>query len=620
MWFGGGPAHRWLIASGRRYLLKSGHQHYELHSIRSVSSGSESRRITVSGDGERVVYLHGELLRVFDVPVGSSRMVARGVPDYACDPLARVACFVADGRAHRINLLSGEHDVLPLVGDVIEARPDPTCRFVAYRVGGALHLFDGEKSTLLAGEEDADITWASPEPSAVGFDRDRGWWWAPDGSSIVATRVVPPEPTGSAGASVSLHFLELDGGWVDVHWDRETYPYLVDLRWADGPPLITVLRRGQNHGLVLAVDPRTGETQVHAELSDPRWVSPIAGTPRHLADGRVLVGGELAHDGYDSRCLFADGTLLTPPGLYVRRVIGRLAPGAIDGELGDLLVAASTEPAEQHIYRVRSAVGRAGVGAQRLTTRAGWHEAFCGGDTVVIGTASLDREGTQWTVIRRGMLVGELTPTAPVAGGPQPVLDRVVDRRLPTGVLYPADHLIGRRLPVLVDLATELGEQSVLSTRAAWSDRQWWCRAGFIVVAIDPRGTVGVSPSFEKVVHRRLVDLLTADLADALHALLGKHPDLDLGRVALRGHRFGGWLAVAAVRDRPETFHRGVVCEPVLDWAQLPTVIAERYLGDPTDQPEVYARHQISEIPPGVALVPPAATLEAELEALRAVP
>ncbi len=91
------------------------------------------------------------------------------------------------------------------------------------------------------------------------------------------------------------------------------------MHWGEGAPLITVLRRAQQHGLVLAVDPRTGETQVHAELADPRWVEPVPGTPAHLPDGRVLVGGELAHDGYDARCLFADGTLLTPPSLYVRR-------------------------------------------------------------------------------------------------------------------------------------------------------------------------------------------------------------------------------------------------------------------------------------------------------------
>ena len=111
-----------------------------------------------------------------------------------------------------------------------------------------------------------------------------------------------------------------------MHWDRETYPYLVAVSWSEvGGPLVTVLRRLQQHGLVLAVDPRTGETQVHAELADPRWVEPVPGSPAYLPDGRVLVGGELAHDGYDARCLFADGGLLTPavalraPGLRAAR-------------------------------------------------------------------------------------------------------------------------------------------------------------------------------------------------------------------------------------------------------------------------------------------------------------
>ena len=95
---------------------------------------------------------------------------------------------------------------------------------------------------------------------------------------------------GAANAEVTLHLLDLDGGWVDVHWDRETYPYLVAVSWSEaGGPLITVLRRLQQHGLVLAVDPRTGETQVHAELADPRWVEPVAGTPRAPA-GRPGAG------------------------------------------------------------------------------------------------------------------------------------------------------------------------------------------------------------------------------------------------------------------------------------------------------------------------------------------
>ena len=139
-----------------------------------------------------------------------------------------------------------------------------------------------------------------------------------------------------------------------------------------GGPLITVLRRLQQHGLVLAVDPRTGETQVHAELADPRWVEPVAGTPCHLPDGRVLVGGELAHDGYDARCLFADGTPAHPavalraPGRRADARPGRLAGPAGRGERGRAERAA---PLPGRAPRSAAAASR----SRRLTTAPGWH-------------------------------------------------------------------------------------------------------------------------------------------------------------------------------------------------------------------------------------------------------
>ena len=248
---------------------------------------------------------------------------------------------------------------------VLDPRPDPTGRSIGYVTPADCLRIVGPDGTdeLLAGEpggsswrDPGGVKWGVPDPPAPEFGRDRGWWWSPDGRQVIAAR--------TAG-SVSLHLLDLDGGWVDVHWDRETYPYLVDVHWADGAgPLITVLRRMQQHGLVLSVDPRTGETQVHAELADARWVEPVPGTPRHLPDGRVLVGGELAHDGFDARCLFADGSLLTPPGLYVRRVVGVLPRPGAPAAGPDLVVEGTDgDPAAQHVFRVRTSLGGGGAEA-----------------------------------------------------------------------------------------------------------------------------------------------------------------------------------------------------------------------------------------------------------------
>jgi dipeptidyl-peptidase-4 len=98
------------------------------------------------------------------------------------------------------------------------------------------------------------------------------------------------------------------------------------------------------------------------------------------------------------------------------------------------------------------------------------------------------------------------------------------------------------------------------------------------------------------VVHRRLADVILTDQVEALSALAGKHPDLDLRRVAVRGSSFGGWLAALAVLRRPESFVCAIAGTPIADWALCDTAYAERYLGLPADASEVYAHHSLVEL------------------------
>jgi dipeptidyl-peptidase-4 len=577
--------------------------------------------VTVGGDGARVVFLRSPDpssqaagLWVVNVATAAERLVdARGISSYAIDHLARVAAYAVDGRLFQADLISGDVAAVVTAEAVEDPQPDPTGRYIGYVTGSSCLRVVGTDGTdeLLAGEPDGTswrdpggVKWGLPDAAAWDFGRSRGWWWSPDGSQILAARTA---------SVVSLHLLDLDGGWVDVHWDRETYPYLVDARWSEGGgPLITVLRRMQQHGLVLSVDPRTGETQVHAELADARWVEPVAGTPRHLPDGRVLVGGELAHDGFDARCLFADGSLLTPPDLYVRRVVGVLPRVGAPAAGPDLIVEGSAgDPAAQDVFRIRTSLGGGATQAVSLTTTPGWHRGEVGGNVVVIDT----------TIWRGDTRICDLASfAAPLPYRPRPVLERITDRRLPAAVLYPERHVSGSPLPVLVTLGDGPGRQQVTLDPAAWQERQWWADAGFAVVSVDGRGTPGVAPSFEKVVHRRLADIALTDVADALYALVGKHPDLDLSRVAVRGSGLGGWLAALAVVRRPDLFRCAVARDPVLDWADLPPVFAERYLGRLEDSPDVYAHHSLrgEPVPDSLLVAGAGLTLRQELDFIRA--
>lgn len=580
-------------------------------------SSAEPARVQVAADGSRVVFLRpvdqttGPAppgLWAYEVDTSTARLVldptqplegsrpdsVTGVDWYAMDLAARLATARLGDQWYQVDLDTGALARLTATGPISEARPDPTGQRIGYRIDGALHILEQSgEDLLLAGEPEVaagghpGVTWAVADSAATLFGRHRGWWWSPDGQSVLAARVDTSRPR----PAVSLHLLELDGGWVDVHWDRETYPYLVGVSWSHRDPLIAVLRRPQQHGLVLAVDARTGETQVHAELADPRWVEPVTGTPCQLADGRVLVGGELAHDGYDARCLFADGTLLTPPWLYVRRVVGRLPDGDV------LVEGTAGEPSEQHLFRVPTGMGTGGLDARPVTAAAGWHQGVLGGGTLVVGSRSLEYPGARWTVWRGDTPAGELVAgafdTTPPEPSPRPVLQRITDRRLPSGVLYPRGHVAGRPLPVLLHV-TGLG-QGVRALCSDWQPRQHWADSGFAVVVIDHRGTPGVAPSFEKVVHRRLADLALADLVEGLTTLAGKHPDLDLTRVVARGTGVGGWLAAMAVLRQPDQFVAAIAEQPLLDWRDEEPTFAERYLGSPDDGSEVYQRHSVLE-------------------------
>ncbi len=601
----------------------------------------EPRALTVATDSTRVVYLRStgpddpvDRLWVLDLASGATRLVGDAAPDrgdrtaaelalrerqrltadgitgYATDPRCRVAAYVANGRLYRADLRTGEVAEIPTAGPAVDPRPDPTGTRLAYVTDDgagtrALRVVDGDgRDTLLAGER--GTSWGLAEfAAAEEFGRDRGYWWSPDGTQVLAARVdesrvgrwylhdpadpgAPPRSlaypaAGTATAAVSLHLLDLDGGWVDVHWDRDAYPYLVAASWTSAGPLVAVLRRLQQHGLVLAVDPRTGETQVHAELADHHWVDVLPGTPARLSDGRVLLAGDLVRDGLDARCLFADGALLTPPSLYPRRVCGELGD--------DLLVEASEgEPSERHLYRVSLAPG---TPPRRLTPEPGWHTGECGGDAYVVAAESLDMPGTRWQVVAPAGTYELPGRGADLPYAARPALARVTDRRLPAAVLYPRDHVAGRRLPVVVDAYGGPGGQTVVAARSRWQERQWWADRGFAVVSVDGRGTPGVSPAYEKVVHHRLADVVLADQVEGLAALTGKHPDLDTGRVAIRGWSFGGWLAALAVLRRPDVFQVAVAGAPCVDWALYDAVYAERYLGLPDTHPEVYARHSL---------------------------
>ncbi|MGG8408692.1 alpha/beta hydrolase family protein, partial [Streptomyces sp. 12297] len=167
---------------------------------------------------------------------------------------------------------------------------------------------------------------------------------------------------------------------------------------------------------------------------------------------------------------------------------------------------------------------------------------------------------------------------------------RVTERGLPTALVLPRGHRPGERLPVLLDVYGGPGYQAVSAEPRRWQHRQWWADQGFAVVTTDNRGTPFVSPAFAHAMYRGFSEVTLADQVDALLALGERHPELDLGRVAVRGWSYGGYLAAMAVLRRPDVFHTAVAGAAPTDFRHYDTAYTERYLGLPQEHPEVYER------------------------------
>ncbi|WP_055591347.1 S9 family peptidase [Streptacidiphilus griseoplanus] len=613
------------------------------------------RSFTVSPDGERVAFLRSRsgtdranLLWVLDAATGREHIAAdpsvllgsgeedlspaerarrersregsAGVVAYATDAAAGLAAFALSGRLFTADLHEGgEAREILVTGPVIDPRPSPDGRHVAYATTrGDLRVVtaDGVTDRALA-EPDADgVTWGQAEFIAQEeMDRNRGFWWSPESDRLLAARVDdspvqrwwiadPANPgtapaeiaypaAGTANAEVTLTVIGLDGSRTDVQWDRGRYPYLARVHWsAGGPPLLLVQARDQRSQLVLAVDPGTGVTRTLHVDEDPVWLDLFPGVPCWTPDGRLV---RIADEG-GARVLAVGDRVLTGPALHIRSVL--------DAGSDDVLVAASAgegaadpETGQIHVLRVSSG------GAVRVSQQPGVHTAARSGPTTVLVSASLDRSGGRARVLRGTTPVAEIASFAET-----PVISAEVrlvtagKRGIPCAVLLPTGYDRDRDglLPVLMDPYGGPHGQRVVAARNPHLTSQWFADQGFAVVVADGRGTPGRSPAWEKAIAFDMAGVTLDDQVEAVQALAEEFP-LDLGRVAIRGWSYGGYLAALAVLRRPDVFHAAVAGAPVTDLRLYDTHYTERYLGHPDERPDVYDAHALTGDAPGLS-------------------
>ncbi|MFJ4437541.1 alpha/beta fold hydrolase [Streptomyces sp. NPDC088923] len=607
---------------------------------------------TVSDDGRRVLFLRSvsgtdAALRLWLYETGADTerpLTEAGITAYTVDARARhVAVALPGGALATLDTgTPGPPRPLPGIRGARAPRLSPGGERLAFVGDGALHVVRWPGGTgavlCLLTPEGPDVAYGLPDVVARNeIGREEGYWWAPDGTALLVARTdesavarrwlgdpahpeLPPRvlrypAAGTANAVTSLHLVAADGsgtrrvalpgradeGHPRAPWHAPAFEYVAAAGWDGHGPWASVQTRDQRTVRTLALDPADGSARTLAEEHDPYWVSLLPGAPLRTEAG-TLVTARVLGDGTRGLAAAAE---TTPEGLQVREVLGAR------GE--EVLLRAGTDPTEVHVW-----AWTPGTAPARLSgPEPGVYEGAAGGPTLVLdglgpeGRTVRVTSGAGGRAVERGARGGGGAGGAGSGGSagivaeprtallrsledtplvlPRPRYLRLGARALNSTLLLPSWHTPGTRLPVLLSPYAGHGLGLVVRARTWWAAvAQWFAEHGFAVLITDGRGTPGRGAPWEYAIHGDRLTAALADQADALRAAAGRCPDLDLGRVGVRGWSYGGYLAAAAVLRHPETFHAAVAGAAPADRALYNTHWEERFLGDPAVLPQGY--------------------------------
>ncbi|MBA3961863.1 MAG: DPP IV N-terminal domain-containing protein [Chthoniobacterales bacterium] len=523
--------------------------------------------------------------------------------------------IVLSGRIYEIARTDASVRALP-GEDWIDPRFSPDGRFVAAVHGDELHVIDLEKLTDLALTTGASETIQHGLAEFVAqeeMDRREGYWWSPDSQTLVyqetdnagvesrfiADPLHPETPpaknfyprAGTKNAQVRLGLIARTGGatrWIE--WDREKFPYLARVVWKEkaAPLSILVLNRAQQDERLLAVDPPTGATRELLHESDSAWLNldprPM---PIWLRDGKDFLWTTERNGAWQLELRQADGALVravTPPEFGLQQCVG-----PIDSDHA-VLVAGGMDARQRQLFRFSLDKSDKGVS---LTSKGGWHNAKVDEEQELYlhQFALLDGQ-TGWEVSHAadGSTVCSL-PSVAEHPAALPVLELTRTegaRPMDAAIVRPHHFQKGQSYPVLLDVYAGPHGKEVTALPQRYLTDQWMADRGYIVVAIDGRGTPDHGRAWERAIRGNLIDLALEDQVAGLHALAQHETAMDLKRVGVFGWSFGGYFSAMATIRRPDIFRCGVAGAPVVTWENYDTCYTERYLGLPSENAEAY--------------------------------
>jgi dipeptidyl-peptidase-4 len=535
--------------------------------------------------------------------------------------------FIADAETGAVTHLTGAG-----VG-ATDGRLSPKGRYASYVRDQTLHVLD------LATQTDRAVSPKGAGAVSYGvaefvaeeeMGRYTGYWWSPDERFIAYARVdespveiaerleigadgvkITPQRyprAGTPNALVSLFIQPMTPGAAPVKVDlgADSDIYLARARWSAHGEALYVERqnRAQTKIDLLRVDPKTGASRIVLSEHQEPWIS-LDDDFHPLKDGGFLWGS--ARTGVHQLYLYdAEGRLVHPvtsgeaPHAGGGGGAGVHAPGLVSvDEVGGLayVMASGDTPIERQLYVVSY---RKPGPPRAITSGHGWWTAVMPkAANVFVGyysdpatppqTALYDLEGRRLRWIAENPLDAD-HPFYPYADRyPAPefgVLKAADGEDLHYELQKPVGFDPLRRYPVIVEVYGGPGVQTV--TRAWGNPRdKLYLEAGYILFALDNRGSANRSERFQTAISRRMGTVEVDDQVTGLDWLRSQ-PFVAADRIGVTGWSYGGYMTLRMLTDPRTRLKAGAAGAPPTDWRQYDTHYTERYMGLPQANEAAY--------------------------------
>ena len=116
---------------------------------------------------------------------------------------------------------------------------------------------------------------------------------------------------------------------------------------------------------------------------------------------------------------------------------------------------------------------------------------------------------------------------------------------------------------------------------------QMLAQQGFIIISVDPRGTMYRGRDFKHSTYLQLGKNETEDMISAAKHF-GAMPYIDADRIGMMGWSYGGYMSSLAITKGHEYFKLAIAVAPVTNWRFYDTIYTERFMRTPQENSSGY--------------------------------